>query len=216
MKNAQLAIFDLDQTLVELLPYHDRAISKAFSAFNVNAKFSDLDFAGKTAPMLVWELAAKKRIKLTKKLARLVVVNYAANFRGLLPKRIKPLKGVRKLLRQLTKQRTTLGVVTGGEHSTVEQVMRRAGLRKYFQYVECSTECPTKVGMLHSILRKERQRNPELSNEGIIVMGDSARDIEAGRHIGAHTIAVLTGPHTRKTLIKAKPDLIVKSLEELS
>jgi pyrophosphatase PpaX len=49
-----------------------------------------------------------------------------------------------------------------------------------------------------------------------IVVGDSPRDIEAGRAAGAKTVAVLTGPFSRSTLRKAAPDFMVEKVSSLS
>jgi phosphoglycolate phosphatase-like HAD superfamily hydrolase len=45
----KLIIFDLDQTLVDFLPVHDEVTRRLFRKFfNVDARLTDIDFAGKS------------------------------------------------------------------------------------------------------------------------------------------------------------------------
>lgn len=46
------------------------------------------------------------------------------------------------------------------------------------------------------------------------MLGDTERDIEAGRAAGAVTIGVLSGSMHHEELAAAKPDLLVESMED--
>jgi phosphoglycolate phosphatase-like HAD superfamily hydrolase len=54
----------------------------------------------------------------------------------------------------------------------------------------------------------------DFAPEDVIVIGDTVKDIDAARKIGAQVIAVSTGGHSYEMLEAAKPDLLVRSLEE--
>jgi phosphoglycolate phosphatase-like HAD superfamily hydrolase len=57
----KLVIFDRDQTLVDVLHVHNKALAKVFQEFfQVNAKLNDIDFAGKSLIQIFQELAALK------------------------------------------------------------------------------------------------------------------------------------------------------------
>ena len=63
---------------------------------------------------------------------------------------------------------------------------------------------------IHEILKDN-----ELAPEETLFVGDMQHDIEAARHGGVHSCAVLTGYNTLAQLRAADPDLIVEHLREL-
>lgn len=67
-----------------------------------------------------------------------------------------------------------------------------------------------KCDRIHDVL-KENHLDPRET----IFVGDMQHDIEAARHGGVHSVAVLTGFNTLDQLRAAKPDLIVEHLGEL-
>jgi phosphoglycolate phosphatase len=54
----------------------------------------------------------------------------------------------------------------------------------------------------------------DFAPERVIVIGDTVRDIEAARKIGAKVVAVATGGHSYEMLEAAKPDLLLRDLTE--
>src|SRR4030043_283392 len=59
----KLVIFDLDQTLVDLISVHDATVQELFkSYFDVNASLREIDFAGKSLTENMAELAKLKGI----------------------------------------------------------------------------------------------------------------------------------------------------------
>lgn len=54
----------------------------------------------------------------------------------------------------------------------------------------------------------------DFAPEQVIVIGDTVKDIDAARKIGAQVIAVATGGHTYEMLEAAQPDLLVRTLED--
>jgi phosphoglycolate phosphatase-like HAD superfamily hydrolase/ADP-ribose pyrophosphatase YjhB (NUDIX family) len=72
------------------------------------------------------------------------------------------------------------------------------------------TDVRDKRKKIHEILHENDLR----ANETLFI-GDMEHDIEAARHGGVHSCAVLTGYNTLEQLREAKPDLIVEHLSEL-
>jgi phosphoglycolate phosphatase-like HAD superfamily hydrolase len=54
-----------------------------------------------------------------------------------------------------------------------------------------------------------------ISPKECAVIGDYIADINSGKEIGCHTIAVLTGGTNYEILEKAKPDIILKGVYEI-
>jgi phosphoglycolate phosphatase-like HAD superfamily hydrolase len=55
-----------------------------------------------------------------------------------------------------------------------------------------------------------------LGGDEILVIGDTPRDIECGRTIGARTLAVATGSYSLEQLRKDSPDWLVENLGGIS
>ncbi len=64
--------------------------------------------------------------------------------------------------------------------------------------------------MIHSVLEENN-----LQPDGTLFVGDMQHDIEAARHGGVHSCAVLTGYNTLDQLRASEPELIVEHLGEL-
>jgi ADP-ribose pyrophosphatase YjhB (NUDIX family) len=73
-------------------------------------------------------------------------------------------------------------------------------------YVDVRDKCRR----IHDVLKENR-----LDPRETLFIGDMQHDIEAARHGGVHSVAVLTGFNDLARLRAAKPDLIVEHLGEL-
>lgn len=73
-------------------------------------------------------------------------------------------------------------------------------------YIDVRDKCDR----IHDVLKQNH-----LDPRETIFVGDMQHDVEAARHGGVHSVAVLTGFNTLAQLRAAKPDLIVEHLDEL-
>jgi phosphoglycolate phosphatase-like HAD superfamily hydrolase len=58
--------------------------------------------------------------------------------------------------------------------------------------------------------------NSTLKGDEVVVIGDTPRDVECGRAIGARVLAVATGKFTVEELKTHRPDWVVPTLEEFA
>ncbi len=213
-------IFDLDQTLVDILPIHNKALEKAFrDIFKAHAKFEEVDFAGKEVRKIMEELAKLHHIKpkeINEKKINEVITRYRNYFKKYVPRNINKyvLPGVRDLLKELYTDHF-IAVMTGSAHNIPETILQKAGLSKYISMIICGTQARTKEEMIQRIIVEAKSKTKKQFNgKDIFVIGDATRDIAAGKLYGAFTVAVNTGPHTKEQLKKAKPDLYLDTLKE--
>ncbi len=215
MKKAmKLIIFDLDQTILDVLPIHDMALKKAFKeVMGTHAAFEEVDFAGKEVRKIMEELARYHKVKkkdITEKKIKKVIERYRNAFKKVIPNDLNKyiLPGIKQLLKEL-KGKHLLAVMTGSAHKVPELILKKARLSGYFDAAVCGTEAKSKEEMIKLIIRKTNYKDNK-----IIVIGDATRDIAAGKLYGAMTIAVNTGPHTRKQLKEARPDYLFDSFKD--
>ena len=64
--------------------------------------------------------------------------------------------------------------------------------------------------------RQGRTLIPDICPEDILVIGDTERDIQCARSIGAKVLAVATGPNTVNELESFKPDWVIQDLTHIS
>jgi phosphoglycolate phosphatase-like HAD superfamily hydrolase len=55
----------------------------------------------------------------------------------------------------------------------------------------------------------------EPGRNGLVVVGDAVRDIQAGKAVGARVVAVATGAHAPDVLAQHDPDVVLSNLEDV-
>ncbi len=216
----KLVIFDLDQTLVDLTSVHNEAMQKIFREFfDVDARLTEVDFAGKSLTENFLELAKLKGIPESnlKENAGELLENYDRIFGQLLPPNASRhvLPGVMKLLEELSKTDNLIVLYTGDSPGVVARVFKATDLGRYFKFCFYGTEVKTRADMVRlAIAKAESLTGKKFKNKDIVIIGDSVRDIECGKQFNALTIAVATGFHSAEELSKLKPDYLFKDLRD--
>lgn len=205
----KLVIFDLDQTLVNLFSVHDKAFHRTMEEiFGIKACYKKIDYTGKRVPDLIAEYAQKEgvtpqviamNIDEAERVYELHWLDAAkAVRRHVLPGAVKLLEALRR--------KHKLALVTGTTCGITDVLLQESGLGKYFPVVVCADQAPTRAALVKLAIKRSG------AADEVWVIGDSTRDIAAGKANGTKTIAVLTGEHDQKTLAAAKPDYIFKDL----
>ena len=118
-------------------------------------------------------------------------------------------RGVLKVLELLVRRSVKMVILSSCFHYELIREAEMLGLKKYFPWIFGSVH--DKVAKMSCII-KMTGFNPVRT----LVVGDMAHDIEAGKIIGAKTVALTWGYWTRERLEKeCSPDYIVDSLPEI-
>jgi phosphoglycolate phosphatase len=214
----KLIIFDLDQTLVDFISVHDEALRKLFRKFfGVDARFTEIDFAGKSFNESFHELARLKNIPedVFQKKSHQLLESYETTFGASFPRDAAKyiLPGAKELLRELAKTEHLVVLYTGDSPGVVARVLNATGLGKYFKFCFYGTEVKVRADMVRLAIEKaQKLTGQKFKGKHVVIIGDSSRDIECGKRFDALTIAVATGFHSQKELSKAGPDYLFKDL----
>ena len=214
----KLVIFDLDQTLVDFISVHDEAARELFlKFFGVEARLTEIDFAGKSLTDIFLELARLKGIAESRisEIGRELLKNYERTFSEKLPRDTSNhvLPGVRKILEELSRTDNFIVLYTGGSAGIVDLVLKATDLGEYFKFSVYGTEAETRVGMVRLAVEKaENVTGKKFKGKDIVIIGDSIRDVESGKQLNATTIAVATGFHSEEQLSASKPDYLFRNL----
>jgi phosphoglycolate phosphatase len=218
----KLVIFDLDQTLVDLISVHDAAVQELFkSRFGVNASLHEIDFAGKSLTENFRELAGLKGItenEVAKK-SKTLLQSYEKIFKAKVPSNASNyiLPGVIPLLEELSKTSNLVVLYTGDSPGVTQSVLQATGLNKFFKFSVYGTEAESRVELARlAITRAEKLTGHKFQGKDVVIIGDSVRDVECGRQLNALTIAVATGFHSEKELMSRNPDYLFQNLGEYS
>lgn len=122
---------------------------------------------------------------------------------------LKPIKGIKRVLREMKKRNFKLGILTSNSKNNVKEFLRKNNLELFdFIYSEASLFNKNKV--INHLLKKQK-----LKREEVVFIGDETRDIEAAKKAKIKIIAVSWGYNSKKLLAKEKPDFLVDKPSEI-
>jgi HAD superfamily hydrolase (TIGR01509 family) len=124
----------------------------------------------------------------------------------------KLVSGARRVLQRLA-GRHALGLVTSGDRARVSRQLREFALTRTFRARVCGGDTPEKKPHPAPLLKALQQM--KLEPEDCVYVGDTPEDLEMAGAVGMRAIAVLGPFPTEKRLRAAKPQFLLKKLEDL-
>ena len=204
----RLILFDIDGTLIRSAGSGSVAFGRTFETlFNLPEAAKHLEFAGRTDRSLLQEFFDQQGIEPSRKLENHFFHIYAHWLAELLPQTEGTvLPGVRELMDGLTKAPTppTLGLLTGNIRLAAELKLRHFGLWRHYPVGVFGDEHHCRNTLARMAVEKARDLiDQDLSQEEILIIGDTPHDIACARSIGAKSLAVATGGFEMSDLTKA-------------
>ena len=118
------------------------------------------------------------------------------------------------IIRDLKKRKILVGLGSGLPRDIFEAILHHVGWSTTtFDYTGIAEEIGKSrpdPAMLFDIMSKLGIRNDEL-----LKVGDTVADIQEGKNAKVMTAAILSGTQDEKEIVGAKPDFIIRSLDEL-
>jgi len=218
----KLLLFDLDWTLIYTGGAGLRALNRSFETlFQIPEAMKKVSPDGKTDPAICREMI---RVHLNRepaegeiaKLCRGYLDQLAVEIPGSPGYRILP--GIPVLLEKLsTLDGILMGLGTGNLEEGAKIKLAPAGLMKYFRFGGFGSDAEERPVVLRTgAKRGEALLGKAMAPRDVIVIGDNIRDVQAGKAIGATTVAVATGPMTFDELAATEPDHIFHDLSDTS
>lgn len=124
----------------------------------------------------------------------------------------KLIAGARRVLARLAR-RHALGLVTSGDRVRVMRQLRGFALTRVFHARVCGGDTPEKKP--HPAPLQKALQKMKMEAEACVYVGDTPEDLEMARAVGMRAIAVLGPFPTEKRLRAAKPEFLLKNLEDL-
>ncbi len=121
--------------------------------------------------------------------------------------------GAVETIRKLRRNSMKVGLVTNNGRKGTDLTLSRYGLLDLFDAVVTRDDCDDMKPAAEPVLRV-LSRLDVASNEAILI-GDGVMDIMAAKAAGVSSVAVATGPFKSGLLLKAEPDYVLGSINDL-
>lgn len=116
-------------------------------------------------------------------------------------------------LRKLRNNSMKIGLVTNNGRKGTELTLSRYRLENLFDAVVTRDDCDNMKPAAEPVLKVLTELNVT-SGEAVLI-GDGVMDIMAAKAAGIRSVAVATGPFKSDLLLKAEPDYILGSINDL-
>ncbi len=223
----RLILFDIDNTLLKGTRAHQLAFVHALgSVFEIPFTLEDINVGNKpgtTDPEIMISALKRKGIpeKVIKEKLPLCFEKTAKVFPKLLrQENLVILPGVKSLLVALRTNGGLLGLVTGNLEPIAWTKMETVGLKSFFSFGAFGSDHAERSILVSLAIERAKNlcrgdgRSDDFFFKGIYLIGDTIRDILAGKRVGVKTIAVATGNVPKEELQEAGADLVVETLAE--
>jgi len=122
--------------------------------------------------------------------------------------------GVEALLPRLVDHGLLLGIVSGALEAAAHIKLGRARLNRFFTFGGYGSDSADRTELTRLAIARCRQLHGHaLDPSRVLVIGDTPRDVEAGRAAGAVTVAVATGKYTVAQLTESGANFVLSTLE---
>jgi phosphoglycolate phosphatase-like HAD superfamily hydrolase len=127
----------------------------------------------------------------------------------------KVLPGIAQLLSELKARRDlAVGLATGNVEQGARIKLDRGGLNPYFGFGGFGSDSESRMEMVRLAAEKgARHAGQAIAARDTFVIGDTPRDIEAGREAGFRTVGVATSDYSQQQLEASGADLVISDLE---
>jgi phosphoglycolate phosphatase len=215
----RLILFDVDGTLVSGGPAKGAFEEALLEVFGTAGPIESWEFSGKTDPQIARELLAETGMAhgaIDRGFPDLWD-RYLGKLEARLPDEpTRILPGVAALLETLlTRADVGLGLVTGNLVRGAELKLAAAGIRTSFAVGAFGSDHEHRNELPGIALRRARDHwGFQVPPDAAVVVGDTPRDVECGRHHGTRTVAVATGRFRAAELEATGADHVLENLDD--
>ncbi|MFA5383747.1 MAG: HAD-IA family hydrolase [Eubacteriales bacterium] len=201
-----VALFDLDGTLVDSLPFIMSTYNLVFKKLNLPWTETELmEWIGRPIREIASFFAGEKKDDFLKLYEKYYNLDFENN--------VSPFPGTIEMLEFLKTNRFLLGIVTSKGKEGAMRTLEVTGLDNYMDVVITAHDVCVHKPFPDPILKALDILN--VSPGQSLYIGDSHHDVKAGLEAGTTTLAVTWGMNTREELAALNPDGLLESWADL-
>ncbi len=206
----RLILFDIDGTLISTEGAGVKAFAQTSAeVYGLPEATKDMTFAGRTDRALVELIFNQNSIEITQAEIDRFFTAYLERLSHFLPTdNTRPLPGVLELIRAMGNWQPApvIGLLTGNHSQGAELKLRHYHIWHEFEMGAFGDKTTDRNTVAQEALSWAKDRWADIAPEEILVIGDTQRDIECARSIGAKVLAVATGNSSIEELQEFNPD----------
>jgi phosphoglycolate phosphatase len=213
-----LLLFDIDGTLITSGGAGEGALNDAMlERFGIADGLGEISVAGATDSRIARTMLEHNGLAVTAENITALLDSYLHHLKlrlPLHPGRVLP--GIVTLLDRLKgRSDCILALLTGNIVRGAEIKLGHYGVWDYFEFGAFADDHHDRNELGHFARARALERHGvEFPPEHIYVIGDTPRDIECGRAVGAKTVAIATGNYSREELAACEPDVLFDDLSD--
>jgi phosphoglycolate phosphatase-like HAD superfamily hydrolase len=215
----RLLLFDIDGTLIHSAGAGVESLRCTLSQrFGIEDDLRDIEIAGRTDSGIVTSILNKHGIPATNENIASILDGYVHFLSLELPRRTgQILPGVFELLQKLkNRSHLILGLLTGNISRGAQLKLEHYGVWHFFEFGAFADDHHDRNQLGRFAQARAREKHGvEFHANQIDVIGDTPRDIECGKALGARTIAIATGSWPRPELATHQPDFLFDDLSNV-
>ncbi len=216
VNNGILILFDIDGTLVLGARCHYQAFVEAVKKFyDLENDISGINYAGKTDPQILTEVLRLGGLNEEETEQNFqVCLDFMAHYylKNVYHENVKPLEGVKALLKELQRRKVLLGLVTGNLETIAYAKLGKVGLDGYFPFGGFGSDHSNRSFLVKKAL-KQAQNKYGYEGNHTFVIGDTPRDVKAAKASNLLSIGVATGRYSKEELENCGADYVLKNLK---
>lgn len=214
-----LFLFDIDGTLVRGDGAGRRAMDRAFHRVLGHAEaMAGIRFDGATDRGLVRAALEARGHPVEAELVDALLARYldALDEEMAVRAPFRALTGAAEVARGVA-ELGLVGLGTGNIEPAAWRKMRAVGMHELFRFGGFGSDAEVRAEVLaHGVRRGAALAGKAPEACAVVVIGDSERDIEAARAIGARMVAVATGGTSRAALEALGPDVVLDAFDDVA
>ncbi len=216
-----LILFDIDGTLTQGGPAKVAFETAMVETYGTAGAVESYDFSGKTDPQIARELLAAAGLEDAVIDAGLAGLwdRYIGEIESHIsenPMRLLP--GVASLVEALDSEPdVALGLVTGNIIRGARVKLGSVGLSEYFEVGAYGSDHEVREYLPAIALERAFEAwGVRFPPESAVIVGDTPRDVECGKYVGARTVAVATGRIPREQLEATRADAVFDDFSDVA
>jgi len=214
----RLILFDIDGTLITSGGAGERALIEAMqSRFGIDEDFRGIHLAGATDGAITKNLLEKNGLSSSPENVASLLDGYLDHLADRIGKHDGTLlPGIVPLLEALRERPdAVVALLTGNVRRGAEIKLAYYGVWDFFEFGAFADDHHDRNQLGHFARQRAKEYHGEdFPPERIFVLGDTPRDIECGRAIGAKTVAIATGQYSKDSLAEHHPDFLFSDLAD--
>lgn len=214
-----LALFDIDNTLIQSSAGHRQAFDEALKdVFGLEVDMTVINYHGMTDQEIIFKVLRKYNLadgtitSNLKNCMEVMALKYAEIIKS---ETIIMLDGVGELLTKLQQNEIICGLVTGNLEKIARAKLKKIGIDHFFKIGGFGSDHMDRAELAKLAIKRAEGMFKLDGQRSIFLFGDAPQDMKAGKAAGATSIGITTGVFSREQLKSAGADEVFQRLADI-